>query len=102
VRVADRRVFPFATGITGVLATRAQWIGTTHRIAFRAPDAAGRLALFAQEFVPGTAAAPRQLLAADTDAVAETFAISPDGTRAVLSVIDEASGIMLAEGVLDP
>ena len=67
-------------------------------------DAAGRITLFAQPFVPGTdtTASRRELLAADADAVAETFAISPDGTRAVLSVIDEASGLMIAEGVLEP
>ena len=37
----------------------------------------------------------RPLLTAD----AETFAISPDGTRAVLSVADESSALMIAEGV---
>jgi eukaryotic-like serine/threonine-protein kinase len=99
VRVADGRVFHLATGVTGVNATRAQWIGATHTIAFRAPDASGRITIVAQPFEPGvdTSASRRELLPADADAVAETFALSPDGTRAVLSVIDEASGLMLAE-----
>ncbi len=99
VRVADRRVFHLATGIGGVVATRAQWIGATHTIAFRATDPSGRITIFTQPFEPDvdTTASRRELLPADADAVAETFAISPDGTRAVLSVIDEASGLMLAE-----
>ncbi|HEX6099468.1 MAG TPA: protein kinase [Thermoanaerobaculia bacterium] len=99
VRVDDRRVFHLATGISVVTAPRAQWIGATYTIAFRAPDASGRITLFAQPFEPGadTAGARRELLPGDAEAVAETFAISPDGTRAVLSVIDEASGLMLAE-----
>jgi serine/threonine protein kinase len=105
VRVDDRRVFHLALGIGGgTNATRAQWIGATHTVAFRAQDASGRVTLFAQPFEPGTdtTAARRELLPADADAIAETFAISPDGTRAVLSVIDEASGLMIAEGVLEP
>ena len=99
VRVGDGRVFHLATGVPGI--TRAQWIGATHTIAFRAPDASGRTTLYAQPFEPGadTTASRRELLPADPDAVAETFAISPDGTRAVLSVIDEASGLMIAEGL---
>ena len=100
VRMNDRRVFTLARGLS-VNATRAQWIGNTHTIAFRAPDAAGQVTLFAQDFIPDTdtTATRRQLIAADPDAVAETFAISPDGTRAVLSVIDESSALMIAEGV---
>jgi serine/threonine protein kinase len=99
VRVMDGRVFQLATGISGVTATRAQWIGATHTIAFRAPDASGRITLFSQPFEPevDTAAARRALLPADADTVAETFAISPDGSHAVLSVIDEASGLMIVE-----
>jgi serine/threonine protein kinase len=100
VRVADRRVFNVASGIA-VHAVRAQWIGHSHTLAFRATNASGRVTLYAQDVQPGgtTMAARRPLLASDVDAVAETFAISPDGTRAVLSVIDEASGLMIAEGV---
>ena len=98
VRVNDRKVFTLARGIS-INSTRAQWIGNTHAIAFRAPDAAGRITIFAQEFVPDmdTTSTRRQLIAADPDAVAETFAISPDGTHAVLSVIDESSALMIAE-----
>ncbi|HYH08378.1 MAG TPA: protein kinase [Thermoanaerobaculia bacterium] len=95
VRVRDSAVFNLASGITGLVALRATWIGATHTIAYRAPDANGRLTLFAQDFTPGVTTTRRVLIAAD----AETFAISPDGTRAIISVIDEASGLMLAEGL---
>jgi len=97
VRVADRKVFTVASGLTGVVALRAQWLGATHTVAFRATDASGRVVVVAQDFRPDedTAATRRPLIVAE----AETYAISPDGTRAVLSVIDEASGLMMAEGV---
>jgi Tol biopolymer transport system component len=98
VRVADRQVFTLAQGVSGVNALRVQWLGTTHTVAFRSVDAGGHVAVFAQEFQPGidTTSKRRLLFVAE----AETYAISPDGTRAVLSVIDEASGLMMAEGVI--
>jgi serine/threonine protein kinase len=101
VRIADGAVFPLARGFSGLIATRGRWIGATHTIAFRGRDAAGTIALFAQDFQPGvdTTPARRQLTPADPDATPETFAISPDGKRAVLAIIDEASGLMMAEGV---
>ena len=97
VRVSDRQVFTVASGLSGVNALRAQWIGTTHTVAFRALDETGYVAVFAQDFQPGadTTNTRRPLIVAE----AETFAISPDGKRAVLSLIDEASGLMMAEGV---
>jgi serine/threonine protein kinase/Tol biopolymer transport system component len=101
VRVADGQVFPFASGFIGLAAVRARWIGATHTIAFRARDASGNVALFAQDFRAGvdTTATRRQLTPGDPDATPETFAISPDGKRAVLAIVDEASGLMIAEGV---
>jgi Tol biopolymer transport system component len=101
VRAADGAVFAFAHGLTGVASLRVQWIGATHTIAFRAADARGRITLYAQDFEPGrdTSATRRVLLQPDADVTPETFAVSPDGTRVVLSVIDEASGLMMAEGV---
>ena len=101
VRVSDGVVFSLAHGLAGLSSLRVQWIGATHTIAFRAFDARGRVTLFAQDFEPrrDTSATRRVLLPPDADITAETFAVSPDGTRAVLSVIDEASGLMMAEGV---
>jgi serine/threonine protein kinase len=101
VRVADGTVFSFARGITGLSAVRARWIGTTHTIAFRARDADGTISLHAQDFRPGidTTATRRKLISTDPDATLETFAVSPDGKHAILAIIDEASGLMMAEGV---
>jgi len=42
-----------------------------------------------------TASSRRELLRIEGEA--ETFAISPDGSRLVLSVIDEATGLMICE-----
>ena len=101
IRVSDGTVFPFASGFTGIVTVRARWIGATHTIAFRARDANGTISLYAQDFQPGvdTTATRRKLLSTDADAVLETFAISPDGKRAILAIVDEASGLMMAEGV---
>ncbi|HYI11592.1 MAG TPA: protein kinase [Thermoanaerobaculia bacterium] len=94
VRVADGTVTPLVSGISGVFGVRARWIGTSHVVAFRALDERGRITLFAQDLAGGSR---RKLI--DLDAEPETYAISPDGKRAILSVIDEGSGLMMAEGV---
>jgi Tol biopolymer transport system component/tRNA A-37 threonylcarbamoyl transferase component Bud32 len=101
VRIADRQVFQVARGFTGLIALRARWIGSTHTIVFRAFDANGTVALFAQDFQPGvdTTNTRRLLMPADVDATPETFAVSPDGKRAVIAIVDEASGLMMAEGI---
>ncbi|MEO8379568.1 MAG: protein kinase [Acidobacteriota bacterium] len=100
VRATGGEVFSTQSSL-GTTSVRAHWIGTTHTLAFRAADAGGRITLFAQDVVPmtDTIATRRQLIPADPDSAAESFAISPDGQRAVLSIIDEASGLMIAEGV---
>ncbi|HVE72615.1 MAG TPA: protein kinase [Thermoanaerobaculia bacterium] len=97
MRVADRKLFTLASDIAGVMTTRVHWIGSTHTLAFRSLDATGHVAVFAQDFVAGTdtRATRRPLIVAE----AETFAVAPDGSKAVLSLIDEASGLMMAEGV---
>ena len=101
MRVADGTVHPLARGLTGIGSVRARWIGATHTIAFRVRDADGTISLYAQEFRPGvdTTATRRLLISTDADAPLETFAISPYGKSAVLAIVDEASGLMMAEGV---
>ncbi|HYO76192.1 MAG TPA: protein kinase [Thermoanaerobaculia bacterium] len=100
-RVADGKVFTLASGLSGPTLVRARWLGATHTIAFRDADATGNVAVFAQDFRPGedTRATRRQLIASNPDAMPETFALSADGKRAVIAVLDEASGLMIAEGV---
>jgi eukaryotic-like serine/threonine-protein kinase len=101
VRVADGTIFPMARGLTGVSSVRARWIGATHTIAFRTREADGAISIYTQEFRPGvdTTATRRLLVSTDADAPVETFAIAPDGKHAVLAIVDEASGLMMAEGV---
>ena len=101
VRIADGEVFPLATGVTGVTTLRARWMAGTHTVAFRAPGPNGEIAIFAQDFRAGedTTATRRQLAIGDGSATPETFAISADGKRAIVAVVEEASGLMMAEGV---
>jgi eukaryotic-like serine/threonine-protein kinase len=101
VRIADGEVFPLATGITGVTTLRARWVTGTQTVAFRAPGPNGAIAIYAQEFRPGedTSATRRQLAIGDGSATPETFTFSADGTRAIVAVVEEASGLMMAEGV---
>ncbi len=99
VRVADGKVFTLASGLTGIVTLRVRWIGASHEIAFRALDEQGRVAIFAQDFIPGTDTTTTRRQLVSGDITPETFAISPDGAHAILSVIDEASGLMIAEGL---
>jgi Tol biopolymer transport system component len=97
VRVSDRKVFPVATGLTAF--SRPRWIGATHTLAYRAADASGTLGIFAQEFDPERDTRDTRRVLLIDDEVPETFAISPDGRRIIRSVVAEASGILVAEGV---
>ncbi|HEV7920454.1 MAG TPA: protein kinase [Thermoanaerobaculia bacterium] len=93
VSVRDGRVQTLATGLPGVL--RACWAGATHTVVFRDGDT-----LVAQDFVPeaDTSNTRRVLLRFDADATPDTFAISPDGKRAVLAIVNQTSAVMMTEG----
>ena len=81
---------------------RSRWM-PDGKIAFVGVDDAGLTGVFVQDFVPGrdTTATRRKLAGFDPDYITETFAISPDGTRIVLSLLDLQSNIMIAEGIPD-
>jgi len=80
---------------------RPRWMPDGKAIAFVGFDHAGLTGVFVQDFVPGrdTTATRRKLAGFDPDYITETYAISPDGTRIVLSLLDLQSNIMMAEGV---
>jgi len=80
---------------------RCRWMPDGKAIAFTGLDDAGLSGVFVQDFVPGrdTTATRRKLAGFNPDYITETFAISPDGTRIVLSLLDLQSNIMMAEGI---
>jgi serine/threonine protein kinase len=97
VRVSDGQVFTLANSATSIVPLRVHWVGSTHAVAFRALDPQGRIAIFAQDFIPGSDTSTTRRLLIAGDATPETYAISPDATHAILSVVDEASGLMLSD-----
>lgn len=99
LRASDGVVFTLTSGLRHRDAGRARWLGATHTVVYRSPDDSGRWALFAQDFVPGvdTSATRRTLVELDADTDVETFAFSPDGSRAILSLLEPASSLMMGE-----
>lgn len=87
--------------VKGVDAGRARWAGNTSTVVYEAEDEEGRSGLYVQEFTPrrDTFATRRRLAGFDPETTVETFAISPDGRRAVLSLREPSSGLMIADGV---
>ena len=97
------RKFP-NTPSSSVIVGRARWIPDGKAIAFVGVDDVGLTGVFVQDFIPGkdTTASRRKLAGFDADYITESFAIAPDGTHIVLSLLQLESNIMIAEGVAGP
>ncbi|MBI3667547.1 MAG: serine/threonine-protein kinase [Acidobacteria bacterium] len=101
VRIADGATVPFE--ING--ASRHRWMpgpqGAPRAIAFVARDEKGVLGVYVQDFIPerNTSKTRRPLGGFDREFPTETFAISPDGSRMVVSSRDDQSSVMLAENI---
>ena len=98
VRVEDGALFTVARGLRPRDAGRSRWLGASHTIVFEADDEQGRSGLFAQDFVENadTSASRRRLAGFDSATAVETFAVSPDGQRIVLSLLEPSTSLMLA------
>ena len=74
--------------------------GRSH-IAFIGSNAAGRSGVYLQDFVPGsdTSATRRAVVGFDPTTLTESFGVSPDGRRLVVSTLQEFSSLQLAEGL---
>jgi hypothetical protein len=70
-------------------------------VAFLGLDEKGAVGVFMQDFVLGldTIKTRRKLAGFDPDMPAESFDISPDGTRVTISYRDLLQSLMVAEGV---
>ena len=94
-------VVPHAFGLASVSWGRARWTPDSRAIAFVGTDAGGHAGVFVQDFEPGcdTAASRRPLAGLVLGRPTESFGISPDGTRIVLSLLEQSASLVLAEGV---
>jgi Tol biopolymer transport system component len=102
VRVADGATVPFEVPLpAGPGMGRSRWAPDGRAIAFVVRDSEGRVGIFVQDFTPGrdSSSSRRVLGGFDPDQAAESFAISPDGSRVTIAVAEQFSALMLAEGV---
>jgi Tol biopolymer transport system component len=112
VRVEDGQVEPFEIAVdarqrTTVTLGRARWMPDGKAIAFVGQDESGASGVYVQDFAPGqdTAATRRRLAGFDPDVAAESFGLSPDGTRLVIAGWVQLFSLMEAErlpGLLAP
>jgi Tol biopolymer transport system component len=90
----------FSPRLQGVMG-RPRWLPDGRAIAFIGRDENGVNGIYVQDFVPGTDTGKtrRKLGGFDPDTIAETLAISPDGTRLIVGAIEPVFGISIAENV---
>jgi hypothetical protein len=80
---------------------RARWLPDGSGVAFTAPTPEGRLAIYTQPFTPGDdSTGQRRLLpGVDPERSVDSFGFAPDGSRLCVSMSDQISNLMLAEGI---
>ena len=86
---------------SSAIAGRARWMPGGRAIAFVGQDVRGVNGVFVQDFVPGrdTIATRRPVGGFDEAAFAESFAVSPDGTRMVVAAWEQSLSLVLATEV---
>jgi Tol biopolymer transport system component len=107
VRIEDGVDLPFEIrlasrqAVVGITLGRARWMPDGKAIAFTAPDETGASGVFVQDFDPGkdTVATRRRLGGFLGDQIAESFGISPDGTRITVAYSEAISNLQLVEGL---
>jgi Tol biopolymer transport system component len=94
IRVEYRR-------LTRNLLGRARWMPDGRAIAFIGQDERGVAGIFVQDFAPGrdTSATRRKLTGFDPEIATESFGLSPDGRRIVISGWVQQFSLMEARGL---
>jgi Tol biopolymer transport system component len=107
-RLSDGSVLPFeinvvATRLTNVGLGRARWMPDGRRIAFLGQDALGATGVYVQDFAAGrdTSASRRPLAGFYDENAVESFDVSPDGTRVVISAWAQLFSLMEGSPVPD-
>jgi len=91
----------YALGAPAIIWGRTRWAPDGRSIYFIGQNEQGLSGVFQQEFVPGrdTSATRRPVAGFASDLLTESFGISPDGSRIVLSTGRETASILIADGV---
>jgi Tol biopolymer transport system component len=105
-RLEDGELEPFEILVeahrrTTISLGRARWMPDGSAIVFVGQSASGATGLYVQDFVPGedTSATRRRLAGFDPDVAAESFGVSPDGSRLTLAGWVQLFSLMEAEGL---
>lgn len=109
VRIADGGVESFTVAIDpgavhvppGLVLGRARWTPDGRAILFVGLDARGHLGILEQDFDPrrDTSSTRRPVAGFERESFAESFGISPDGSRLAVALLEEQSGLLLADGL---
>ena len=99
IRLADGAAVPF--GILNPIFPRSRWMPDGKAIAFIGQDENNVRGVFVQDFAVGqdTAKTRRPLGGFDSESTAESFAISPDGSRLIVASREQLSSLMMVERV---
>jgi len=99
IRIADGSPVPFE--ISGDAFPRSRWMPGGKAIAFIGQDEKGVRGVYIQDFVASrdTTQTRRPLGGFDPESTAESFGISPDGTRMAIASREQLSSLMMAERV---
>ena len=97
LRIADGS--PVSFEILSDVFPRSRWMPDGKAIAFLGQDEKGVRGVFAQDFAAGqdTSKSRRALGGFDSDATAESFGISPDGSHIAIASREQLSSLMMAE-----
>src|SRR5262249_4006515 len=93
-------IFPVVRPARGLLG-RSRFMPNGKSIAFLGQDEKGINGVFVQDFVPGqdTMKSRRPLGGFDPEMIAESFGISPDGSRMTVAAWEPMFSTMIADGV---
>jgi len=105
VKTSDDSVVPFDVRVRlpkpdpRVVWGRTRWRPDGGAVAWLGQDERGKAGIYVQDFKPGsdTSATRRLLFSAEADHNTESFGYSPDGSKLVVAIGEEARSIMRAE-----
>jgi serine/threonine protein kinase len=94
-------VVPAPSSGTDIILGRLRWLPDGSGLAYVGVDDNDITGIYAQDFVPDgdTHHSKRQLVGFTHDYMSESFAISPDGKRLLLSTLEGISNLMLVDGL---